>query len=57
MEEGWTKAQVRLAVLSSDSRLIIAANNGHNITTDNPDLVSSAIHDVVAAVRQSRTLN
>jgi pimeloyl-ACP methyl ester carboxylesterase len=56
-EEGWRMAQVRLAALSSDSRLIIAANNGHFIMTDNPDLVSSAIHDVVAAVREGRTLN
>jgi pimeloyl-ACP methyl ester carboxylesterase len=55
-EEGWTKAQVRLAALSSDSRLITAVRDGHNIIVDNPDLVSSAIHDVVTAVREHRTL-
>jgi hypothetical protein len=57
MEEGWTNAQVRLAALSSDSRLTTAARDGHNIIIDNPDLVSSAIHDVVTAVRERRTLN
>ncbi|HET7085232.1 MAG TPA: alpha/beta fold hydrolase [Rhizomicrobium sp.] len=56
-EEGWTKAQVRLAALSSDSRSITAARDGHNIIIDNPDLVSSAIHDVVTAVRERRRLN
>ena len=57
MEEGWTQAQVRLAALSSDSRLIVAAKNGHNIIIDNPDLVASAIHDVATAVREGRALN
>lgn len=56
-EEGWTKAQVRLAALSSDSRLITAVKDGHNIIIDDPDLVSSAIRDVVTAVREHRTLN
>jgi pimeloyl-ACP methyl ester carboxylesterase len=56
-EEGWTKAQARLAALSSDSRVIVATRNGHDIPTDNPDLVSSAIHDVIRAVREHRTLN
>ncbi|MBA2589100.1 MAG: alpha/beta fold hydrolase [Alphaproteobacteria bacterium] len=56
-EEGWQKAQVRLAALSSDSRLMTAARDGHNIIVDNPDLVSSAIHDVVTAVRERRKLN
>jgi pimeloyl-ACP methyl ester carboxylesterase len=56
-EEGWTKAQFRLAALSSDSRLVTAVRDGHDIIVDNPDLVSSAIHDVVTAVRQHRALN
>jgi pimeloyl-ACP methyl ester carboxylesterase len=55
-EKGWTKAQVRLAALSSDSRSITAVKDGHNIIVDNPNLVSSAIHDVVAAVREHRKL-
>lgn len=57
MEEGWTQAQVRLAALSSDSRLILATKSGHNIIIDDPDLVSSAIHDVVTTVREGRKLN
>ena len=57
MEEGWTQAQTRLAALSSDSRLLVAARDGHNIVIDNPDLVSTAIHDVVTAVRGRRALN
>lgn len=56
-EAGWQKAQVRLAALSSDSRMITAIRDGHNIIVDNPDLVSSAIRDVVSALREHRTLN
>jgi pimeloyl-ACP methyl ester carboxylesterase len=56
-EDGWQKAQVRLAALSSDSRMITAAKDGHDIVVSNPDLVSSAIRDVVTAVRERRSLN
>ena len=43
----------RLALRSSRGRHIVATNSGHWIQFDEPDLVVTAIHDVVKCARQS----
>jgi pimeloyl-ACP methyl ester carboxylesterase len=53
VEEGWPASQDRLARLSSDSRMIVARDNGHEIAQQNPDLVVAAAQDVVARVRRA----
>jgi len=42
----------QLLTLSSDSKLIVAKQAGHNIQADEPQLVIDAIKDVVMRVRQ-----
>jgi pimeloyl-ACP methyl ester carboxylesterase len=56
LEPGWTAGQARLAALSSDSRTIVATNNGHDIAMENPGLVAEAVRAVVAAVRTGKPL-
>lgn len=56
LEPGWTEAQERLAQLSTDSRLIVATGNGHDIAVENPALVAGMVADVVAAVRSGKGL-
>lgn len=51
LELGWTEGQARLARLSSRSRLIVAEGAGHDIPTEQPDLVAQAVLEVVEAVR------
>lgn len=56
-EEVWSDLRIRndgwrvdLTRLSSNSKFILAANSGHNINVESPQLVSDAIHQVVLAV-------
>ncbi|HZC17881.1 MAG TPA: alpha/beta hydrolase [Caulobacteraceae bacterium] len=56
LEPGWAEAQARLAALSTDSRTVVAAQNGHDIARENPVLVADAVHCVVKAVRTRTTL-
>jgi pimeloyl-ACP methyl ester carboxylesterase len=51
LEPAWTAAQARLATLVPDARYVLAAESGHYIQLDQPELVIDAIRDVVAAVR------
>jgi pimeloyl-ACP methyl ester carboxylesterase len=51
VEQEWAQAQARLAALSSDSREIIATQNGHKISEEDPDLVAAEIRDVIVAAR------
>lgn len=46
-EQEWTKMQSELANLSSNSRQIIAAQSGHYIQLDEPNLVIDAIRELV----------
>jgi pimeloyl-ACP methyl ester carboxylesterase len=56
LEPGWTAGQARLAGLSTDSRTIVATNNSHDITMENPGLVADAVRAIVEAVRTGRPL-
>ena len=56
LEAGWTEAQERLAHVSTNSRLVVATNNGHDIAVENPALVAGIVADVVAAVRSGEPL-
>jgi pimeloyl-ACP methyl ester carboxylesterase len=48
-EELWRQMQVELVALSSNSRHVIAAQSGHNIPIQQPELVSTAIQQMVQA--------
>jgi pimeloyl-ACP methyl ester carboxylesterase len=50
---GWIQLHEELAELSADSSHVVAANAGHHLNRDDPDLVVSAITDLVHRVRQS----
>ncbi|HTT99569.1 MAG TPA: alpha/beta hydrolase [Rhizomicrobium sp.] len=50
-EEGWSKAQSRLASLSSVSRTVTARNAGHAIAEDDPALVAKTIGDLKIAIK------
>jgi pimeloyl-ACP methyl ester carboxylesterase len=49
-EKEWPAAQTKLAALSSDSRLIVAQENGHPIAEENPQLLTDAVRDIVSKV-------
>jgi pimeloyl-ACP methyl ester carboxylesterase len=51
LEAVWTPLQESLAALTPDGRLVVADQSGHFIPGDQPDLVISAIEQVVEAVR------
>ncbi len=51
MEGIMFELQQDLAQLVPDARLIVASESGHNIHQDQPELVTDAIRQVVAAVR------
>jgi pimeloyl-ACP methyl ester carboxylesterase len=43
----WQELQVDLTKLSSNSQYIIAENSGHLIPLEQPDLIVSAVHQLV----------
>lgn len=45
----WKELQSNLTGLSTQSRLIVAANSGHHVHTDNPELVAKAIEEILDA--------
>jgi len=49
----WLQMQAELAGLSTVSTHIIAAHGGHYLQRDEPDLVASAIRDLMARIRES----
>jgi pimeloyl-ACP methyl ester carboxylesterase len=51
-EQTWQELQVELTALSSNSKRIVAEQSGHNIHLDQPELVISAIQDIVAVVKK-----
>ena len=50
-ETVWQELQGELAALTPDARQVIAAESGHNIHLQQPELVIDAVRAVVAAVR------
>ncbi|MDP4501134.1 alpha/beta fold hydrolase [Nonomuraea turcica] len=48
----WSQLQAELATLSKDSRHIVAENAGHFVHRHDPELVASAILDLVRRARQ-----
>ncbi|HMQ33953.1 MAG TPA: alpha/beta hydrolase [Chloroflexaceae bacterium] len=50
-ETTWAQMQEELAALSPRGRVILAEGSGHGIMLDRPDLVISAVQDVLAATR------
>ena len=44
----WTRAEQRIAALSSAGRLVVVAGSGHELPTDAPDTVADAIRTVSA---------
>jgi len=51
----WPAWQSELLQLSSNSRQIIAANSGHNIQLDEPQVVVEAIRQMIERVREMGT--
>ncbi len=51
VESLWTSLQEGLAAMSPQSALLLAAESGHRIHQDQPDLVADAIHAVVDPAR------
>jgi pimeloyl-ACP methyl ester carboxylesterase len=49
----WMALQAKLADLSTATTHIVAAHGGHYLQRDEPDLVSSAIRDLVARTRKA----
>lgn len=56
LEEGWTEGQRKLAALSTNSELIVAAKSNHMINNDEPQVVIDAIRRVHAAARDRARL-
>ena len=52
LEPAWEQAQQELAGLSTDSQIIVAADSGHNVQLQQPDLVVKAIQDIVDKVKK-----
>ena len=51
-EDEHTRNQAALVRLSSSGRQVIASKSGHHVLLDEPELVVTAIRDVLAAVRK-----
>jgi pimeloyl-ACP methyl ester carboxylesterase len=54
VERAWRRMQDDLTRISTDSRLIVAADSGHDIHLDRPDVVTAAIEDVLDRVERDR---
>jgi pimeloyl-ACP methyl ester carboxylesterase len=56
LNEGWDEGQARLAALSSNGEVVVAAKSSHMIQFDEPGLVVDAIRRVHAAARDGTRL-
>jgi pimeloyl-ACP methyl ester carboxylesterase len=56
LEVTWMELQEDAATLSSNSKLIVVENSGHDIEVDQPEVVVEAIQQVVEAVRTGAPL-
>jgi pimeloyl-ACP methyl ester carboxylesterase len=54
---GYEDLQKSLLALSTNSKEVLADNSGHYVMVDRPDLVISAIRDVVESARHHTKLN
>ncbi len=52
MEARWTELQNELTHLNTNARQVIAYHSGHQIHLDEPEIVISAIHDVLDSVQR-----
>lgn len=52
----WEELQADLAQLSTQSKLLIATDNGHHIHTENPALIASAIDEILEATAGADTV-
>ncbi len=50
-EKAWQELQIELTALSSQGKRIVAEQSGHNIHLDQPELVISAIQEVITDTR------
>ncbi len=55
LERAWRAAQEGLAALAPDARFAVAAESGHYVQLQQPELVVAAVRQVVEAVRQPST--
>lgn len=51
LDDTWQACQRKMLNLSTDSKLIVASNSGHNISDDEPELVVRVIRELLASVR------
>lgn len=54
MEDDHTQSQAAMAKLSRNGRQIVAKESGHHVHIDQPDLVTSAVRDLLAATLRPR---
>jgi hypothetical protein len=52
MEREWQALQAALATLAPGARQVVAAESGHYVQLQQPELVIAAIREVVAAARR-----
>jgi hypothetical protein len=53
-EHRWQKMQIDLLRLSTDSRHIVAEGSGHDIPKQRPDVIVSAVAEMVGKVRETK---
>lgn len=51
-EKAWQELQIELAALSSEGKRIVAEQSGHNIHLEQPQLVISAIQEILVAAKK-----
>ena len=55
LEPGWRAGEERLAALSTGGKLVVAMNSGHNIEISEPDLIVTAVKEVLDEARSTQT--
>lgn len=53
LEPGWRAAQERLAGLSTHGKLAVATDSDHNVETSEPDLIVTAVKDVLDEAKRA----
>jgi hypothetical protein len=56
LEPGWRAGEERLAALSTPGKLVVAMNSGHNIEISEPDLIVTAVKEVLDAAKNAQTI-
>src|SRR5215470_3963528 len=52
LEEEHRRVHTAMAAMSRNGKLVVAANSGHHVQLDEPELVIKAIHDLLTAARK-----